>query len=101
MAKLTKVQRNTLELVTSDLKRALAFIREKDISICQRGPNASTTLHFTRKPVNPILLNAEQVALGDYSLFELDKEIGSNLTGLEMGLVKLLRFLEFDANKNA
>lgn len=75
----TKVRRE-LELVLLDLKRANDYLTKADVAICRKGGVATTTLHMERK-------------LDGAVFYEVNKEIGSNITGVEEGIRKLERLL--------
>ncbi len=74
--KMTGKVRNELELVLLDLKRARDYLAKESIAVCHKGGTATTTLHMTRK-------------LDGAIFYEVNKEIGSNLTGLAEGIRKL------------
>lgn len=78
--KLTNKVRRELELVILDLKRARDYLAKDTIAVCHKGGVATTTLHMTRKMDGAIF-------------YEVNKELGSNLTGLCEGLRKLDRML--------
>lgn len=78
--KLTRRHRRELEQVESDLQRALDYVRRPDIAVAHKRGPATTTLHYTRPD--------------GATLYELAKDIGSNLTGLESGLVRVRRMLQ-------
>lgn len=80
MAKITKKQEDALWQIESHLSRAFAFIMEKDTVVAKSNKLATTVLHYTRKH-------------DDSVIYSISKEYGSNLTGLEMGLGRLRRFL--------
>jgi len=85
MSRLTKKQRNELGAVLESLRRADQYLRGPNVAVCRKGGAATTTLHYTR-------------ADGSV-MFEVDKEIGSDLTGLGMGLDKLSLFLSETATE--
>jgi hypothetical protein len=72
MARLTKLQTRQIERAIGDLKRAHAYIMKPTIAIAHRGGYASTSLHYTRSDGS--------------TLYEVTKEIGSDLVGLESGI---------------
>lgn len=72
--------RRELELVLLDLKRAHDYMSKPETAVCHKGGRPTTTLHMERK-------------LDGAVFYEINKEIGSNLTGLEMGIRKLERLL--------
>lgn len=75
-----KRDRRELELILLDLQRAFDFIRSDRIAICRTGLNPTTTLHMTRPMDGKVF-------------YEINKEIGSQLCGLEEGMRKLRRML--------
>ena len=83
MAKLTRQQTRELLGVVSSLDRALRYVVRDRTAICYRDTMATTTLHYSR-------------ADGSAHLVEVEKEIGSDMTGLRTGLDSLKKFL--DAN---
>ena len=79
VADLTRKQRTALEQILYHAKRAESYIRQPDVSIARKGGVATTTLHY---------VNHQGTVL-----YEVNKEIGSNITGL-YDVVRLLeRFL--------
>jgi hypothetical protein len=80
MVKLTNKMRRELELIQIDLLRAFEYVRKDSTAICRKGGVATTTLHMTRQMDGAVF-------------YEVNKEIGSNLIGLEEGLRKLARLL--------
>lgn len=79
MAKLTHKQTAKLETVLYHLKRAQKYLGQAKIAIAQRDTMATTTLHYTR-------------ADGSV-LYEVNKEYGSDLTGLADGIRMLEMFV--------
>ena len=77
--KLTQKQAAHLRLILNDLERAHAYINKPTTILAVVKGMATTTLDFTLP--------------GGRAAFEVDKEIGSNLTGLAMGISKLTHFL--------
>jgi hypothetical protein len=78
--KLTVKQRHELHGVLYHFNRALKYIRQESIAVAICGNKATTTLHYSR---------------GDgRTLYEVDKVIGSDLCGLEMGIHYLEGFIE-------
>ena len=69
-----------LELVLLDLKRARDFLSQSNIAICRTGGALTTTLHMQRK-------------LDGAIFYEINKDIGSNLTGLAEGIRKIENLL--------
>jgi hypothetical protein len=83
MGKLTKRQRRELELIRLDLVRAKDFIMNDRVAVCRVGGPATTTLHMERK-------------LDGKVFYEINRDYGSNLCGLEEGIRKLDRMLKPD-----
>lgn len=79
--KLTKQAVKELSRIIEHLNRAHSYIQGPDLAICHKGNYASTTDHYTRDKDKTTLL-------------EVNKDYGSNITGLEMGLSHLKRFVE-------
>lgn len=79
MAKLTRKQTEALQATLYHLKRAEKYIHDPLTAVTRRCSVATTTLHYTR-------------ADGSV-LYEVDREIGSDLTGLREGIRRLERFL--------
>jgi len=79
MANLTRKQRESLETILYHAKRAERYVRQPNISIARKGGMASTTLHC---------VNQQGTVL-----YEVDKEIGSDLCGLYDAVRSLDRFL--------
>ena len=69
MAKLTAAQERSIETTLYHLKRALAFIADKDTTVCRP-------------------FGGEQTPIA--------KDIGSNITGLQMGIDYLNNFLDMN-----
>lgn len=78
--KLQARTRKELELVLLDLKRALDYVRKPETAVCHKGGVATTALHMTRRMDGAVF-------------YEVNKEIGSNLTGLAEGIRKLENLL--------
>lgn len=87
MAKLTRKQRAALAQVEHDLARALAFIKAPEVAVARRSAEGTTSLHYVR---------AASALAPAGALYEIEKEYGSNLTGLEAGLSRLRLFLDGD-----
>lgn len=87
MAKLTRRQRSGLEAVAADLARAIGYVRDQRMALCTVRGAATTTLDFTRQA-------------DDKVIYEVDKEIGSNMTGLSMASARLSAFLDHDARED-
>jgi len=79
MAKFTRVQKLQLEHVLRNATRALHYVMQPDVAIARKGGVATTTLHYFR-------------ADGSV-LYEVDKEIGSDLCGLQSAVDDLQRLL--------
>jgi hypothetical protein len=79
MATLTRKQRESLETVLYHAKRAERYLKQPSIAIAKKGGMATTTLHC---------VNQQGTVL-----YELDKEIGSDLCGLYDAVRSLDRFL--------
>ena len=76
-----KRDRRELELIMLDLKRAHDYIQSQRVAVCIIGGVATTTLHMTR-PMDGAVF------------YEVNKQTGSQLTGLAEGMRKLERMLE-------
>jgi hypothetical protein len=68
MAKLTKRQKNDIQQIIKHLQRGQSLIDSDSISVCRKKEQETTSLDFVRKSDGSVL-------------YEIDKEIGSNLTG--------------------
>lgn len=79
MANLTRKQRRELEQVLYHMNRALVFISNESVAVACRDNMATTTLHYTRPD--------------GACLYEIAKDIGSDLTGLPDAVRHLSRFL--------
>ena len=79
MANLTRKQRQSLETILYHAKRAEKYIKQPTVAIARKGGMASTTLHC---------VNQQGTVL-----YEIDKEIGSDLVGLYDAVRSLERFL--------
>lgn len=82
---MTKKDRARIDRAIGHLTRAINFINDPRTAVAFKGGMATTTLHYTR---------ADGAVL-----YEVSKEIGSDLTGLEMGRKELLDLLFTDAAK--
>lgn len=80
MPKLTKLQRSAIERALHHAERALKYIRQDHIAVGHLGNFASTTTHFVR-------------ASDRKTFYPMDKEIGSDLCGLEMARDELRNLL--------
>jgi hypothetical protein len=79
MARLTNRQRNTIEAALHDLARARRFLGNPDIAVARKARTATTMLHYTRADGS--------------TLYELDKQFGSDLNGLDVGIASLRALL--------
>jgi hypothetical protein len=79
MAELTRKQRAALERILYHAKRAERYIKQPSTAIAKKGGTASTTLHC---------VNQQGTVL-----YEIDKEIGSDITGLYDAIRSLENFL--------
>ena len=83
MAQLTRKQQAAIENALHHLNRALKFIYSEDVAVARRDKHGTTTLHYYR--------------ISDHSyLYEINKDIGSELTGLGTGIHYLNRLLGKD-----
>lgn len=69
MAKLTKRQRHAIDRALYHLNRARRYLADPTVAVCHRGNVATTTLHYSRPD--------------GLTMYEVNKEYGSDLTGLE------------------
>lgn len=77
---MTKTQSRALHGVLADLKRGLTYLDQPRVAIARKGQgDATTTLHFTRAD--------------GATLYEVAKDIGSELALLRTGIANLERFL--------
>ena len=78
--KLTNKQIEQLEQIAYHLNRAQKFLNQQDVIV---GKKRSLTSKdgYTNKG-------------DDLAIYPIDKEIGSNLTGLSMGIDRLLLFIQ-------
>ena len=79
MAKLTRKQVSRIGYALRNAERAHAYIMRADRAVAIKGGIATTTLHYTR---------ADGAVL-----YEVDKQIGSDLCGLESCIAELKSFL--------
>jgi hypothetical protein len=77
--KLTKQVREDLRFVLRNAERARAYLFDPQIAIARRGNHATITLHYVR-------------ADGE-TLYEVNKDLGSDLTGLDAAISALGAFL--------
>jgi hypothetical protein len=85
MARFTGKQRREIERAIGHLQRAAKFLAQPRVAVATRDDRATTTAHYTR-------------ADGGV-LYEINKEIGSDLCGLDMGLRALRDLIEQDLEK--
>jgi len=71
----THKQIREIERCLYRLELARAFLKRTDVAVAIKGKLATTTLHYTRGDGN--------------TLYEIDKEIGSDLTGFDWGIEHL------------
>lgn len=88
MAKLSKKKMDELWRILKHFQRASDYIQRPDVSVTHKSKHATTVLHFTR-PEPPAALRQGE----PYALYEVDKQIGSDLTGLEEGIRTLTHFI--------
>jgi hypothetical protein len=79
MPRLTRKQARHLQQAVDHLTRAINYLAWPNVVVARRGDRPTTTLHYTR-PDGAVL-------------YEVNKDIGSDLTGLEMGRKALVDFL--------
>ena len=89
---MTKLERERLSSARQHAQRALDFIRRPDVEVC-RHTGHPTTLDYSRSPVTPDLRRLFPDACLAQGLIAIDKQIGSDLTGLEMAIQELDRLL--------
>jgi len=77
--RLTNKAREELRRTLQQLERAHDFIMQDNMAVARRGGPATTSLHYIRDD-------------GEV-LYEINKEVGSNLCGLSMGIDKLAAFI--------
>ena len=76
---MSKKQRQQIANALGHLQRARTYLLKADTVICRRASFASTVLHLTRAD--------------GLTLYPVEKEYGSDLTGLDMGIDALERVL--------
>lgn len=81
MAKLTAAQERSIETVLYHLNRAQEYINDNSTVLAVKKDMVTTTLDFTLADGTPAT--------------ETCKDIGSNITGLSMGIEYLNNFLKF------
>lgn len=79
MAALTRKQLADLDVVFRHARRAREYLNNPAVAVARRGGVATTTLHYTR-------------ADGSV-LYEVNKEYGSDLTGLDTAIAVLESFI--------
>lgn len=79
MAHLTKKQTAELANILRRLGEAEKYLMDANIAVCRKGGAATTTLHYTRQDGNV--------------LYEVNKQVGSDLCQLREGLRELLNFI--------
>lgn len=81
---LTKKHLRELHGIRDTLARGLRYIRRADIAVCLKGHPATTTLHAVRP-------------LDGVTLYEVEKEIGSDLCAVSTAFDALTRILDREA----
>lgn len=79
MATLTKKQTKALQTILYHLNRADKYLMSPTTAIGRLGSPATTSLHFTRPD--------------GVTFYKMDKEIGSDLTGLRDAMKLLQQFI--------
>jgi hypothetical protein len=79
--KLTRTMRTRLEYALRNAERAQTFLQRSDVAVGRRGGPATTTVHYVRP------------ADGD-TFYAIDKDIGSDLCGLQSAITELRSVLE-------
>ena len=101
--KLTKQAKNELRSILNHLERADSYLMQPRIAICQRAYGARTTLHYERKCRGcPKCVGGENrnadlnecSGSGSFFLYEVAKEVGSDLAGKDFAIRGLKEFLE-------
>ena len=82
MAKLTAAQARAIETVLYHLNRAEAFLADDDVRVCRAKDMATTTLDF-------MLPDGKAAS-------EINKDYGSDLTGLSMARQYLVNFYDMN-----
>ena len=77
MAKLTKIQQADLAYILRNLERGVSYINQPDLVITRRAKMATTTLHCVDQQGN--------------ILYPVNKEYGSDITGIYNALDRLTR----------
>ena len=78
--RLTLKQRRSIEFALRHAERAYAYIMADSMAVARKGGMATTTLHYTRADGS--------------TLYEVAKDIGSDLTGLPTAIAELRSFLK-------
>lgn len=89
---MTKFERATIRAARDHAQRALDFIRRPDVEVC-RHTGHPTTVDYSRGPLTADQRRHFPRACPAQGLIAIDKEIGSDLTGLEMTIRELDRLL--------
>jgi len=79
-SRMTKKQTSQIESAIYHIGRSMKFIQSPRTVVAMRDTMATTTLHYVRPSDGAVL-------------YEVDKEIGSDLTGLEFAKRELERLL--------
>lgn len=80
MAHLTKAQQQHLQIIVDSLIRGNSLLQAADIAVCRVKAAATTTLDYKN-------------AVDTHALSAINKEIGSDLTGIPDGIHQLLQFI--------
>ena len=86
MANLTRKQLAELDLAFRHARRAHDYLTRPDVAVARKGQPATTTLHYTRADGS--------------TLYEVNKEYGSDLTGLETAMSVLESFIAKNRGNN-
>lgn len=81
--KLSKATKNNINEVIVDLRKGINYIKSEKTALCRKDKTATTTLHFTRKCDNAVL-------------YELNKDIGSELNYIYNALCNLEKLLTIE-----
>jgi hypothetical protein len=82
---MTKKKLRELENILQSLKRGQTFLKDERTLVCRKKSVATTTLDFKNEK-------------GEVCV-SVDKWIGSDLTGVDMGVESLAKFIEAAQNK--
>jgi len=80
--KLRVKDRARLQTILDNLERGRAYLMRQDVAVCKKGGSPTTTLHAVSKQ-------------GEV-YYEVNKEVGSELTLLHTGIGQLRQALEAD-----